>query len=33
MNAEMQAGRFGVSGKGVKLGESSTGGALYLHRR
>ena len=33
MNAGMQAGKFGVSGKGVRIGELTTGGALYLHRR
>ena len=33
MNAGMQLGQFGFSGKGVRIGELTTGGALYLHRR
>ena len=33
MNAGMQLGQFGFSGKSVRIGELTTGGALYLHRR
>ena len=34
MNAGMQAGRFGVSGRGaVKIGELTTGEGLFLHRK
>ena len=34
MNAGMQAGKFGVSGRGaVKIGELTTGEGLFLHRK
>ena len=32
MSAGMQAGKF-ISGKGVKIGELTTGGALYLYKK
>ena len=31
-SAGMQAGKIGITGKGVKIGDLTTGGALYLYR-
>ena len=31
-SAGMQAGKFGITGKGVKIGDLTTGGALYIYR-
>ena len=33
MNAGMQAGKFGATGKGIKIGELTQGGALYLYKK
>ena len=33
MNAGMAAGKFGVSGKGVRIGELTDGTGLYLKAR
>ena len=33
MNAGMQAGKFGATGKGIKIGELTDGSGLYIHKK